>query len=78
MIRIKGTLNIIWIADVWNDKGCSPYLVSNEAIRVAARSDRWGSILEIFQENGLTFMIFLQLHRGDSMKTNVAYDDYYT
>ena len=33
MIRIKGTLNIIWIADVWNDEGCVPYLVSNEAIR---------------------------------------------
>jgi|TARA_Y100001956_G_scaffold68428_1_gene71019 hypothetical protein len=33
MICIKGTLNIIWIADVWNDEECAPYLVSNEAKR---------------------------------------------
>ena len=44
----------------------------------AARSDRWGSILEIFQENDLTYMIFLRLHQGYSVKTNVANDDYYT
>ena len=30
MIHIEGTLNIVWIADVQNDEGCAPHLVSNE------------------------------------------------
>ena len=30
MIHIEGTLNIVWIADVPNDEGCAPHLVSNE------------------------------------------------
>ena len=33
MIHIKGTLNIVWIADVRNDEGCAPHLVSNEVNR---------------------------------------------
>ena len=33
MIHIEGTLNIVWIADVRNDEGCTPHLVSNEVNR---------------------------------------------
>ena len=33
MIHIEGTLNIVWIADVRNDEGCAPHLVSNEVNR---------------------------------------------
>ena len=33
MIHIEGTLNIVWIADVQNDEGCAPHLVSNEVNR---------------------------------------------
>ena len=33
MIHVKGTLNIAWIADVRNDEGCAPHLVSNEVNR---------------------------------------------
>ena len=78
MIRIKGILNIIWIADVWNDEGCAPYLVSNEAIRKQHAVIAVHPILDDFSGNDLTFMIFLQPHQGYSVKTNVVYDDYYT
>ena len=78
MIRIKGILNIIWISDVWNDEGCAPYLVSNEAVKEKQHERSLASILDDFQENDLTYMIFLRLHQGYSVKTNVANDDYYT
>ena len=32
--NIKGTLNIIWIADVRNNGGCTPYPASNEGSKV--------------------------------------------
>ena len=46
IIHIEGTLNIVWIADVRNDEGCAPHLVSNEVNRRPARSDRWASGIE--------------------------------
>ena len=59
MIHIEGTLNIVWIADVRNDEGCTPHLVSNEVNKEAARSDRWASNFAIFDENEPIFMNFL-------------------
>ena len=78
MIHIEGTLNIVWIADVQNDEGCAPHLVSNEVNRRPARSDRWASNFAIFDENDLIFIIFLSFIQHISVKTNPAYDDYYT
>ena len=77
MIHIEGTLNIVWIADVRNDEGCAPHLVSNEEQR-PARSDRWASNFAIFDENDPIFMNFLSFIQHISVKTNTAYDDYYT
>ena len=78
MIHIEGTLNIVWIADVRNDEGCAPHLVSNEVNRKPARSDRWASNFAIFDENEPIFMNFLSFIQYISVKTNTAYDDYYT
>ena len=78
MIHIEGTLNIVWIADVRNDEGCAPHLVSNEVNRRPARSDHWASNFAIFDENDPIFMNFLSFIQHISVKTNPAYDDYYT
>ena len=78
MIHIEGTLNIVWITDVRNDEGCAPHLVSNQLNRRPARSDRWASNFAIFVENDPIFMNFLSFIQHISVKTNPAYDDYYT
>ena len=52
--------------------------VSGLAIKEKQHERSLASILDDFQENDLTYMIFLRLHQGYSVKTNVANDDYYT
>ena len=78
MIHIEGTLNIVWIADVRNDEGCTPHLVSNEVNRKQHAVITRASNFAIFDENDPIFMNFLCFIQHISVKTNTAYDDYYT
>ena len=79
MIHIEGTVNIAWIADVRNDEGCAPHLVSNEVNRSKQHAVIAGHrIFSIFDENDPIFMNFLSFIQHISLKTNTAYDDYYT
>ena len=78
MIHIEGTLNIVWIADVRNDEGCTPHLVSNEVNRKQHAVITGHRILRFLTKMNPSSCNFLSFIQYISVKTNTAYDDYYT
>ena len=81
MIIVVGGLNMIRIAVVSGGPRCAPQLLPNEGSQALLEGVHWRSLASNFtdfDDFGLNFVNFSCTQQSDSVKTNAAYDHYYT
>ena len=81
MIIVVGGLNMIRIAVVSGGPRCAPQLLPNEGSQALLEGVHWRSLASNFtdfDDFGFNFVNFSCTQQSDSVKTNAAYDHYYT
>ena len=81
IIIVVGGLNMIRIAVVSGGPRCAPQLLPNEGSQALLEGVHWRSLASNFgdfDDFGLNFVNFSCTQQSDSVKTNAAYDHYYT
>ena len=82
IIIVVGGLNMVRISAVSGGPRCAPQLLPNEGRRLSFEGVHWRSLASNFgdfDDFGLNFVNFSCTQQSDSVvKTNAAYDHYYT
>ena len=81
IIIVVGGLNMIRIAVMSGGPRCAPQLLPNEGSQALLEGVHWRSLASNFtdfDDFGLNFVNFSCTQQSDSVKTNAAYDHYYT
>ena len=81
IIIVVGGLNMIRISVVSGGPRCAPQLLPNEGSQALLEGVHWRSLASNFtdfDDFGLNFVNFSCTQQSDAVKTNAAYDHYYT